>query len=106
MLTGVSGPYTESYTYNEIGNIMSRNGVSYTYGDNAHKHAVTMVGTMNYTYDANGNMITRGSQTLNWDIENRLISVSGGGASAAFFYDGDGNRVKKIENGETIVYVN
>jgi len=37
------------------------------------------------------------------DVENRLISVSGG---ASFVYDGDGNRVKKIENGETTIYVN
>jgi RHS repeat-associated protein len=36
-------------------------------------------------------------------VENRVISVSGG---ASFVYDGDGNRVKKTENGETILYVN
>jgi YD repeat-containing protein len=49
---------------------------------------------------------TRGSQTLNWDAENRLTAVTGGGSNAAFVYDGDGNRIKKTENGETIVYVN
>jgi len=56
-----SGNYSESYTYNEIGNIMSRNGVAYTYG--AKPHAVTSVGSVSYTYDANGNMITRGDLT-------------------------------------------
>jgi hypothetical protein len=29
-----------------------------------------------------------------------------GTSSAEFFYDGDGNRVKKIESGETILYIN
>jgi RHS repeat-associated protein len=42
-----------------------------------------------------------------WDIENRLTSVSENGTTTAtFVYDGDGNRVKKIENGQTILYIN
>jgi RHS repeat-associated protein len=39
--------------------------------------------------------------------ENRLISVSENGIIISeFVYDGDGNRVKKTENGETVIYVN
>jgi hypothetical protein len=104
LLNASSLIYTEYYTYNEISNIMSRNGVAYTYGSKP--HAVTSVGSMTYSYDANGNMITRGEQTLTWDAENRLIAVSGNGTTAFFIYDGDGNRVKKIENGETTIYIN
>jgi RHS repeat-associated protein len=48
-------------------------------------------------------MTTRGSQTLTWDVENRVMSVNGG---ASFVYDGDGKRIKKTENGETILYIN
>ncbi len=48
-------------------------------------------------------MTTRGSQTLTWDLENRVVAVTGG---ASFVYDGDGNRVKKTENGFTTTYVN
>ncbi len=79
--------------------------------DAAHKHAVTSAGLKGYSYDANGNMVTRGTdggdQTLIWDVENRPVTVSqGGGVIATFVYDGDGNRVMKTEGGEAIVYVN
>lgn len=49
-----------------------------------------------YTYDANGNMVTRpwqgGTQTLSYDAENRLVGVSGP-VTATLGYDGQGNRV-------------
>jgi RHS repeat-associated protein len=103
-LTGVSGPYSASYAYNAIGNITSMNGNSYTYG--SQPHAVTAVGSTGYAYDNNGNMTTRDSQTITWDVENRPVSVSDNGTTATFIYDGDGNRVEKIENSETILYIN
>jgi len=102
-LTGVSGPYTESFTYNAIGNILTKTGTSYTYGSSSHKHAVTAAGSTSYAYDANGNMTTRVSHTITWDVENRLIGVTGG---ASFVYDGDGIRVKKTESSQTILYIN
>ncbi|MBI2832764.1 MAG: hypothetical protein HYX79_10960, partial [Chloroflexi bacterium] len=100
-LTSVSNAYSKAYSYNQIGNITSMNGNSYTYGTKP--HAVTAVGSTIYAYDNNGNMTTRGSQTITWDVENRPISVTGG---ASFVYDGDGNRVKKTEGGQTILYIN
>jgi YD repeat-containing protein len=103
-LTSVSGPYSESYAYDEIGNITSKNGISYTYGTKP--HAVTAVGETSYIYDANGNMTVRGSQTLTWDVKNRPVSITGGENTSTFVYDGNGNRVKKTEGGETILYVN
>ena len=36
-------------------------------------------------------------------MENRPVTVTGG---ATFVYDGDGNRVKKTEDGQTILYIN
>jgi len=71
--------------------------------DTNYKHAVTGVGSTSYVYDANGNMTTRGSQTMTWDVENRLLTVTGG---ASFVYDGDGNRTKKTEGGQTVLYLN
>lgn len=50
----------------------------------------------NYSYDANGNMLTRGNQTLTWDIDNRVTSVSiAGGGTTYMEYDYAGTRLKK-----------
>ena len=98
--------YTETYTYNAIGNITSRNGAAYTYGS-GRPHAVTQAGATAYTYDANGNMTGRGAQALAWDAEDRLASVSQGGSPLeSYTYAGDGVRVKKVAGGQTTVYVN
>jgi len=103
-LISVSGVYSATYTYDEIGNIMSMNGVSYTYG--SQPHAATSVGNTSYEYDANGNMITRGNQTITWDYANMPISVTDGGNTSQFVYDGNGNRIVKYDGGELVIYVN
>ncbi|MBC7264510.1 MAG: hypothetical protein H5T64_09190 [Chloroflexi bacterium] len=106
---GTGGLYSEGYTYNPIGNLLSKGGVNYTYGSSK-PHAVTAAGSNSYAYDANGNTITRtvGSDTyaLTYDAENRLTQVKkNGGAIAAFVYDGDGVRVKAMVNGTTTAYI-
>ena len=52
-----------SCTYNAIGNLTNECGASLSYGDANHPSAVTNHSTLNknYTYDQNGNMLTRGS---------------------------------------------
>jgi len=56
-----------------------------------------------FGYDPVDNMTSRTvagvSYTLTYDAENRLSSVVGGGSTVTFTYDGDGNRVKKDEDG-------
>ena len=98
-LTGVSGVYNESYTYNPTtGNLASKAGQTLTYGAANHPHAATAMGSNIYTYDANGNMLTRKisgvTYTLSYDAEGRLVSISGGGMTASYTYNGDGERVK------------
>jgi len=53
-LTTVSGAYANSYAYNQLGNLTSFNGASYSYGTKP--HAVTGAGNAIYTYDSNGNL--------------------------------------------------
>jgi RHS repeat-associated protein len=102
----------QNYTYNpDTGNLASNSGVSYTYGDNAHKHAVTGTSSGNiYSYDQNGNQTTRRvggiTYTLVYDAENRLVQVKlGRTIQATYSYDGDGNRVKTVVGSTTTTYV-
>jgi RHS repeat-associated protein len=51
-----------------------------------------------FTYDANGNMTSDGSNTYTWDAENRLTAVTQtGGDSVTFAYDGRGRRTRVTE---------
>ncbi len=74
-------------------------------------HAVTSLASgETYTYDENGNMIERleGGQIYyqTFDAENRLVSVTVGGQTTQFVYDGDGNLVKKIKpDGSRTIYI-
>ncbi len=110
-LDTVSGAYSQNHDYNLIGNITTKGSAAYTYGNSAHKHAATSLSSgESYTYDPNGNMITRVegglTYTQTFDAENRLKSVIVSGQTTTFLYDGDGNLVKKIKpDGSKTIYI-
>jgi RHS repeat-associated protein len=99
--TGTFGPNQASancdYVYDDIGNVLNKCGVTFTYGDSLHPSGVTSTSSGNsYSYDANGNMLTGGNRTLVWDIDNRPTSVNTVGTGlTAMEYDYAGMRVKK-----------
>ncbi|MBI3151968.1 MAG: RHS repeat-associated core domain-containing protein [Chloroflexi bacterium] len=70
---------------------------------------LTFTDDNSYTYDANGNQETRtvNGQTfdLDYDAENRLVSVTGPNVTASFVYDGDGRQVKSTINGIVTTFV-
>jgi RHS repeat-associated protein len=54
-----------------------------------------------YSYDDNGNMLSGAGRTITWDGDNRVVSINGD----YFAYDPSGERIKKIENGRTTLYL-
>jgi RHS repeat-associated protein len=58
-----------------------------------------------FTYDANGNLLTDGFLTYQYDVENRLIKAYNSVASETFGYDGLGRRVKAASSSGTSGYI-
>ncbi len=61
-----------------------------------------------FVYDLSGNVITDNlGRTFNYDSENkqRLVKDANGQPIGEYFFDGDGKRVKKISNTETVIFV-
>ena len=79
-LLTASVPAGESFAYDTIGNMTSRAGTTLDYGTTAPKHAVKSQGTTTYTYDANGSMTAKGTQTIKYDPEQRPIRIQDGTA--------------------------
>lgn len=76
--------------------------VSYT-ANNLNQY--TAVGAATPTYDTNGNLTSDGTYTLGYDAENRLVSASGAGNTAAYTFDAQGRRKTRTVNGSTTVSV-
>ncbi len=122
--TGAYDPI--SYTYNAIGNIMSKTvgstTLAYTY-DTWHKHAVKTINfngnDHHYSYDDNGNMTggpdfsdpaQMGTRTIAYNADNRPTSIThvkgGNTVTTDFIYGGNGVRSKKsIQGGSTTYYI-
>jgi YD repeat-containing protein len=110
-VTTGANQYSRAWQYDAIGNITQRveNGVTitYQYNDATSKHAVTHLNNvLKYQYDPNGNMTTRDGDTLAYDVENRLTSVTKAGVTTTFAYNGDGARIKRsVSNAGTTYYI-
>ena len=65
--------------------------------------------TVNYTFDANGNLTGRNdgatTTTYTYDTLNRLIQVGDGSHATTYAYDGHGNRIAKSYDGRTLRYL-
>ncbi len=60
------------------------------------------VAGVNYSHDANGNLTGDGTRTMAYDVENRLLSVTGGGPGISLTYDPLG-RLRQSTSGTTII---
>lgn len=85
----------ESFAYDALGNITSRNGTAQLYDINK-PHALTFDGVAQYIYDDVGNMTSGAGRALFYDAENRPYQITQNGVTTQFVYNGDGDRVLKI----------
>ncbi|RIK57522.1 MAG: hypothetical protein DCC63_13640 [Nitrospira sp.] len=116
-LTEAEGPYgtggataSITYSYNEIGNLTANSQVgTYTYptsgSSSVRPHAVSAAGSNSYTYDANGNMTAGAGRSFTYNLENKPLTITIGGQTTTFVYDGDNGRVKKIVGTTTTRYI-
>jgi len=119
--------YTQTFSYDTIGNMLKKTSVSQKGVSNntpldlnyaltfqytgTLPHAASQIGDWAYTYDANGNTVqkknvvttTIPSTQYFWDEENRLMRVQQNGVNTDFIYDAAGTRtVKCSPQGETL----
>jgi RHS repeat-associated protein len=66
--------------------------------------SVTAGSTVNYTYDAAGNVTSDGVHSYTYDSENRLVSVDGG-STAQYSYDDLNQRYKKTVGSTVTHYI-
>ena len=104
-----SNGYNITYTYDPVGNRLSEiNGGVRTTSSydaaNALTRSQVVAGITTYTSDAAGNLLTSRNPSIQittntWDFENRLTQVALPSAIVdTFTYNGDGQRVQKIDS--------
>jgi RHS repeat-associated protein len=110
--TASSTSYTENYSYDLLGNLITKTGQgAYIYAGNtgssyADPDAATMIGSSTLSYDNNGNLTSSGTHGYQWDYLNRMIGAGNGIATSSYAYDAFSNRVKKTVGTTTTVYPN
>jgi YD repeat-containing protein len=102
-LTSVTypGPSTDTYTYDSVGNRLTKNGTNYTYNAS---DRLTAVGATSYTYDNNGNLTARGSDSFAWDAADRMTSATVGGTATTFGQNGSYLRESLTTGGNTTTF--
>jgi RHS repeat-associated protein len=112
-LTSVTypGPAPTSYAFDAFGNRTSMTvgaaTTSYAYDDADRLTAVTPpspASAINYTWDENGDLSARGSDSFSWDYEDRMVSATVSSVTTTFAYRGDGLRNSKTTGGNTTTF--
>ena len=104
----VTGRSAQTVSYDALGNIKTKTGVgTYTYGTGTTApgpHAVVQAGTLNYTYDANGNVLTErrtgattDARNFTYNAFNKVKSITRGAHTTRFVYGPDRSRYKRTD---------
>ena len=78
---------TTYWNYNAIGNITYQSGVgSYRYSNTVRPHAVAQAGSLHYSYDGNGNMLSGDGKSYSWTSFNKPYRISKASVKSEFNY--------------------
>ncbi|MGW5579021.1 RHS repeat-associated core domain-containing protein [Micromonospora chokoriensis] len=99
-----TGTVTTSYSYPNAGAARPHSLSGWSRTDN------TGTTTGSYTYDAAGNTVSRpapsgGDQTLTWDVEGRLSTLTDSAGGNSYIYDGGGNRLIAKDNASSTLFL-
>ena len=95
------GETINTMVYDNYGNIVSKNGTAYTYGDAKWKDLLTKVGDTTISYDAQGNPTSYLGHTLTWEKGRQLKSFD----NTQYTYNANGIRTSKTVNGVEHTFV-
>ena len=88
-------------TYDNYGNILTKNGITYTYGDSVWKDKLTAYNGQSISYDAQGNPTSYLGHTLTWEKGRQLKSFD----NISYTYNANGIRTGKTVGGVKHTYV-
>ena len=97
----VNGTAVNTMTYDYYGNILSKNGKKYEYGNSAWKDLLTAYDGQEITYDAGGNPISYLGHTLAWEKGRQLKSFD----DITYTYNANGIRTAKTVDGVRHDYI-
>jgi len=93
-LGGLAYTYDAAGQRTALGGTLAQSGLPQAINQNqydANNRLISRDGVA-YTYDQNGNLTSDGVRSYVWNARNQLVSLTGGGDSAAYLYDGLGRR--------------
>jgi RHS repeat-associated protein len=122
---GGPAPYWQAWTYDKTGNRLTETNYNTTSGagvtttstyptpGSPRPHALSTVATSgqtnSFSYDQAGNTVGRNvagsAQTLTWDPEGNLATVTEGSKVTEFLYDADGDRLIRRDADATTLYL-
>lgn len=99
--------WSQTYSYDNKNNLTSISGTqAKTISVDAATNRILNVNGTSYGYDAEGNLLNDGVHSYQYDAAGRLAKVdAGSGNEAAYFYNSQNWRLKKVLSGNTTNYI-
>lgn len=97
-----------NYEYDNRGNVktktLNNEITSYSYSSNLWNDLLVNVSGTELTYDNNGNILTYGNKSYEWENGRQLCSIKDNENTYFYSYDDQGYRTSKTVNGKTTYY--